>query len=70
MEELTREVEDDDARPFDVVGSIFFYILTNTFDDLLFLFLFVISGKVFFASLEICGEFLHSLLLFVPVLRS
>jgi hypothetical protein len=69
VEELTREVEDDDARPFDVVGSIFFYIRTNTFDDLLFLFFFVISGKVFFASLEICGKFLHSLLLFVPVLR-
>lgn len=53
MEELTREVEDDDARPFDVVGSIFFYIRTNTFDDLLFLFFFVIPGKEFCASLEI-----------------
>lgn len=47
MEELAREVEDDDARPLDVVGNIFF--LYNMFDDLLLLFFFVISGQVVFA---------------------
>ena len=35
MEEIAREVEDDGARPLDVVGNIFF--LFNMFDDLLLL---------------------------------
>jgi hypothetical protein len=58
VEELAREVEDDDARPLDVVGNIFFFFLIC----LMICFFLVISVQVFFfflpALLEICAELL------------
>jgi hypothetical protein len=44
VEELAREVEDDDARPLDVVGNIFFFFLIC----LMICFFLVISVQVFF----------------------